>query len=101
MSAPPVVDLGDLDGTHGWVRTSGFVSWIDDVASHRPYQRVGLSDETTNGGYVVCTVWTDEIELEKGVGYWFGGVDDVWDEGEEIQLKLYESSWASEFWRPD
>lgn len=100
MSGLSHVDLGDLDGTHGWVKTKGFVSWIGDVASHRPYQRVGLSDNTTNG-YVVCTVWTDTIELEKGVGYWLGGVDDVWEDGEEVQLKLYDQSWANEFWRPD
>lgn len=101
MSGPPIVNLGDLDGTHGWVQTSGFVNWIDDVASRRPNQRIGLSDDTTNGRFVVCTVWTDEIKLEKGVGYWLCGVDDVWEEGEEIQLKLYEQSWANEFWRPD
>jgi hypothetical protein len=100
MSGIPRVDLGDLDGTHGWVKTSGFVSWIDDVASHRPYQRVGLSDDTTDG-YVVCTVWTDEIEFDKGAGYHLGGVDDMWEDGNEIQLKLYESSWAREFWSRD
>jgi len=101
MSGPPMVDLGDLDGTHGWVTTKGFVSWIGNVSSHRPYQRVGLSDDSTGSGSVVCTVWTDDIELEERVGYWFGGVDDVWEDGEEIQLKLYDQSWANEFWRPE
>lgn len=100
MSGPPTVDLGDLDGTNGWVETKGFVSWVDNVASHQPRQRVGLSDDTTDG-YVVCTVWTDDIELEERVGYWFGGVDDVWEAGEEIQLKLNGSSWANEFWSPE
>lgn len=85
----------------GWVKTRGFVSWIGDVASDRPYQRVGLSDDTTKGSSVVCTVWTDDIDLEKRVGYYFGGVDDVWEDREEIQLKLIENSWANEFWRPD
>lgn len=98
MSGPPSVDLGDLDGTQGWVETSGFVNWVEDVNSHQPRQRVKLGDDTTREG-VVCTVWTADIELEEGVGYYFGGVDDTWDDGEEIQLKLYDQSWANEFWR--
>ena len=52
-------------------------------------------------GEVVCTVWTDEVTLEKRVGYTFVGVDDVWAGGNEIQLKVYKSDWPSEFWRPE
>ena len=101
MSRIPFIKLGELNGTHGWVKTKGFVNWIDDVATHKPYQRVGLGDNSTKGEHVVCTVWTDDIELEEGVGYWFGGVDDVWEAGDEIQLKLVRKSWANEFWRRD
>lgn len=100
MSSIPRVDLGDFDGTNGFVRTSGFVNWIDDVSTRKPFQRVGLGAESVDG-YVVCTVWTDDIDLEKGVGYRFGGVDGVWDAGGEVQLKLGDSSWAEEFWRPE
>ncbi len=98
MSGSSFVELGDLDGTRGWVKTKGFVNWIEDVASHRPYQRVKLGDDTTREG-VVCTVWTDEIELEEGVGYYLGGLDDTYEKREEVQLKLFEKSWADEFWR--
>jgi len=63
MSGLPFVELGDLDGTHGWVKTKGFVNWTEDVDSHQPRQRVKLGDDTTREG-VVCTVWTDDIELE-------------------------------------
>mgnify|MGYP000226300243 FL=1 len=98
MSGPPFVELGDLDGTHGWVRTKGFVNWIEDVASPQPYQRVALGDDTVSEP-VICTVWTEDIELEEGVGYYLGGVDDTYEKREEIQLKLYEKSWADEFWR--
>jgi hypothetical protein len=98
MSGPPFVELGDLDGTHGWIRTKGFVNWIEDVASHQPYQRVALGDDTASEP-VICTVWTEDIELEEGVGYYLGGVDDTYEKREEIQLKLYEKSWADEFWR--
>ncbi|WP_262181354.1 hypothetical protein [Haloarcula laminariae] len=98
MSGPPFMKLGDLDGTHGWVRTKGFVNWIEDVASHQPYQRVALGDDTVSEP-VICTVWTEDVELEEGVGYYLGGVDDTYEKREEIQLKLYEKSWADEFWR--
>lgn len=101
MSDIEFVELGDLDGTNGWIKTKGFVSWIGDVVSHRPYQRVGLSDGSTDGDTVVCTVWEDDIDLEKRVGYYFGGVDDVWEDAEEVQLKLIRNSWANEFWRPE
>lgn len=100
MSGPPFVELGDLDGTRGWVTTKGFVNWIEDVASHQPRQRVKLGDDTAREG-VICTVWTAEIELEEGVGYYFGGVDDTYEEREEIQLKLFDQSWANEFWRQE
>jgi len=100
MSGPPFEELGDLDGTHGWVRTKGFVCWIEDVATRRPYQRMYLGDDTTDEP-VVCTVWTDDIQLEEGVGYHLGGVDDTYDKREEVQLKLFDSSWANEFWRPE
>jgi|AntRauMinimDraft_4_1070384.scaffolds.fasta_scaffold01658_1 hypothetical protein len=98
MSGVRFVELGDLDGTNGWVKTKGFVNWTEDVASHQPYQRVRLGDDTTQEG-VVCTVWTDTIQLEEGVGYYLGGVDATYEKREEIQLKLFEKSWADEFWR--
>ena len=98
MSGLSFVELGDFDGTNGWVTTKGFVNWIEDVASHQPCQRVRISDDTTREP-VVCTVWTADIELEKGVGYYLGGVDGTYEKREEIQLKLYEKSWANEFWR--
>ena len=102
MSDIERLELGDLDGTNGWIMTSGFVNWIGDVASHRPYQRVGLGDESTDDGTIVCTVWDGDIEqLEKGSGYYFGGVDDVWEDAEEVQLKLIKNSWVNQFWPPD
>lgn len=100
MSSIPTVTLGELDGSDRFVKTTGFVNWIEDVSTYKPYQRVGLGDGSVDG-HVVCTVWTKDIELEEGVGYRFGGVDDVWEDGNEIQLKLYNRCWADEFWRRD
>ena len=71
MSDIPFVELGDLNGTHGFVKTKGFVNWVEDVASHQPRQRVRLGDDSTTGTGVVCTVFNDDIELETGVGYYF------------------------------
>ncbi len=99
MSGLPYVELGDLDGTHGLIRTSGFVNWETDISTYKPFQRVGIGDSSINPRSVVCTVWTPDIDLEVGVGYYFVGVDTVWEKGNEIQLKLYDRCRATEFWR--
>jgi hypothetical protein len=91
------VDLGDLDGTHGWIVTSGFVNWEEDVNSHMPRQRVRLGDESTSGKGVVCTVFEDDLILDEGCGYYFVGVDRTYDAREEVQLSLFENSKARKF----
>jgi hypothetical protein len=101
MSGIPYVELGSLNGTRGFVRTSGFVNWTEDVASHMPRQRVRLGDKTTSGKGVVCTVFTDEITLEEGCGYYFGGVDRIYDRYDEVQLTLGKKSWAEKFYDPN
>jgi len=60
---------------------------------------VKLGDDTTREG-VVCTVWTDDIELE-GSRLLLRGIDDTYEKREEIQLKLIDQSWVNEFWRRD
>lgn len=94
----PYVDLGDLDGTHGWVRTSGFVNWEEDISSHMPRQRVRIGDDSTDGAGAVCTVFTDDVDLEPGYGYYFIGVDRTYDAREEVQLSLVENSRAEKFY---
>ncbi|QRV16730.1 hypothetical protein JMJ58_07640 [Haloterrigena salifodinae] len=91
------VELGELDGTHGWIVTSGFVNWEEDVSSPMPRQRVRLGDESTTGNGVVCTVFNEDIDLEEGCGYYLVGKDRTYDAGEEIQLSLYENSSARKF----
>jgi len=92
------VDLGDLDGTHGWIVTSGFVNWEEDVANHMPRQRVRLGDESTSGRGVVCTVFNDDLVLDEGCGYYLVGKDRTYDQREEVQLSLYDSSTARKFY---
>jgi hypothetical protein len=92
------VDLGDLDGTHGWIVTSGFVNWEEDVANHMPRQRVRLGDESTSGRGVVCTVFNDDLVLDEGCGYYLVGEDRTYDPREEVQLSLYENSTARKFY---
>lgn len=98
MSGIDYVDLGDLDGTHGWIMTSGFVNWEEDVSSHMPRQRVRLGDDSTSGRGVVCTVFNEDLDLEEGCGYRFFGVDRTYDTREEVQLSLFDSSWIRKFY---
>lgn len=94
----PYVELGDLNGGHGWVQTSGFVAWAEEVASQQPYQRVRLADESTDEP-VVCTVWTeDAMTLEKGAGYRLTGCDATYEAYGEVQLKIGESSQIEQFY---
>ncbi|WP_434531911.1 hypothetical protein ACODNH_23565 (plasmid) [Haloarcula sp. NS06] len=93
----PYVDLDELDGTNGWVQTSGFVTWVEDVANHRPYQRLRLGDQDTSEP-VVCTVWTDDIALDEGAGYRLTGADATYDPYGEVQLKVGESSQIEQFY---
>lgn len=94
------VDLGDLNGGQGWVWTSAFVAWVEDLDSHVPYQRVRLSDDSADEP-VVCTVWTDDVRLEKGAGYHLTGADATYEEYDEIQLQVGESSEVKQFYPPD
>lgn len=93
----PYVDLDELDGTNGWVQTSGFVTWVEDVANHKPYQRLRLGDQDTSDP-VVCTVWTDDIALDEGAGYRLTGADATYDPYGEVQLQLGESSQIEQFY---
>jgi hypothetical protein len=98
MSGLDYIDLGELDGTHGWVVTSGFVNWEEDVTGHMPRQRVRLGDESTDGSGVVCTVFDDDLVLEEGCGYYFVGKDRTYDSRGEIQLSLFENSSIDKFY---
>lgn len=92
------VDLSDLDGTHGWIVTSGFVMWEEDVANHMPRQRVRLGDDSTTGNGVVCTVFDNDLVLEEGCGYYFVGKDRTYDQRDEVQLSLFENSSVRKFY---
>lgn len=63
-----------------------------------PRQRVRLGDDSTEGSGVVCTVFTDDVDLEAGCGYYFVGVDRTYDAREEVQLSLVENSRAEKFY---
>lgn len=91
------VELGDLDGTNGWVQTSGFVAWVEEVANHVPWQRVALTDDSTDDP-VICTIWTDDITLEKGGGYKLTGADRTYERYEEVQLQVGEKSQVEQFY---
>lgn len=98
MSGINFVELGELNGTHGWIMTSGFVNWEEDINSHMPRQRVRLGDDSTSGKGVVCTVFNGDLELETGCGYRFFGVDRTYGKQKEVQLSLFDSSWIRKFY---
>lgn len=98
MSDLDYVDLCDLDGTHGWIVTSGFVNWEEDVNNHMPRQRVRLGDKSTGDNGVVCTVFNDDLDLETGCGYYLVGKDRTYDARGEVQLSLFENSSVRKFY---
>lgn len=100
MSGPPFVTLDEFDGSQGFVKTKGFVNWEIDLRSHKPRQKVMLGDNEV-GTMRPCVVYAEDIHLEKGCGYTFGGIDRVYEPGEEIQLYLSENSWADKFYDPN
>lgn len=100
MSRPEFITLDEFDGTHGYVQTKGFVNWIIDLPCHKPRQKVILGDSSLGDVKRPCVVASDDIYLEKGCGYRFGGVDYVYEDREEIQLYLGDSGWARKFYDP-
>lgn len=98
MSDLDYVPLEDLDGTHGWIVTSGFVNWEEDVSSHMPRQRVRLGDDSTSGNGVVCTVFDDDLVLDEGCGYYLVGKDRTYEAREEVQLSLFDGSSVRKFY---
>ena len=82
--------------------TSGFVTHIQDVANYQPRQRLGLGgDSLGNNEKLVCTVFTDDIHLEKGCGYKINGYGSVWEDGDEVQSKLFDNGWVDKTYDPD
>jgi hypothetical protein len=49
---------------------------------------VVLGDSERGNVLLSCVVYAEDIALEKGYGYRFGGIDFVYENGEQIQLYL-------------
>ena len=82
------------------MRTKGFVNWIVDLPCHQPRQKVMLGDSERGDVLLPCVVYAEDIVLEKGYGYRFGGIDFVYENGEQIQLYLGNGAWADEIYDP-
>lgn len=100
MSGPPFITIDEFDGTQGYVKTKGFVNRIIDLPCHQPRQKVVLGDSSLGDVQRPCVVYADDISLEKGCGYVFGGIDYAYEDSDEIQLCLGDSGWASKFYDP-
>jgi hypothetical protein len=101
MSSPPFLHIDEFDGTDRFVRTRAFVNYTIDLNSHTPNQKVMLGNRGRGDIQIPCVVFNAHITLEEGCGYEFGGLDNQWDAGEEIQLKLHKRSWANKFYDPN
>lgn len=100
MSGIEFVPIDEFDGTNGFVRTKGFVDRVIELPCHQPRQKVILGDSELGAVDRPCVVYTKDISLEKGCGYFFGGVDHAYEDGDEIQLCLGTKSWADKFYDP-
>lgn len=101
MSGPPFIHIDEFDGTHGYVKTRAFVNYTIELRSHEPHQKVVLGNSDRGDVERPCVVFNDDITLDEGCGYVFGGFDNQWDDGEEIQLKLSEGAWIRKIYDPD
>ena len=100
MSSIPFISIDEFDGTNGYVKTKAFVNREIDLSAHKPRQKVLLGDSEVGDVQRPCVVYADDITLEQGCGYIFGGIDYEWEDGEEIQLCLGDSGWARKFYDP-
>jgi hypothetical protein len=100
MSSIEFITIDEFDGTHGYVKTKGFVDRVIDLPCHKPRQKVVLGDSSLGDVERPCVVYAEDISLKKGCGYVFGGIDYVYENGEEIQLCLGDSGWANKFYDP-
>ncbi|NHN41829.1 hypothetical protein G9C85_09325 [Halorubellus sp. JP-L1] len=100
MSDIPTIGIDEFDGTHGYVNTKAFVNYEIDIDAFQPRQKVMLGDSELGDVQRPCVVYSDDITLEEGCGYRFGGIDYAWDDGEEIQLCLGDNGWVDKFYDP-
>lgn len=92
-----LTDLADLSGSKDNVLVKALVTYIDDVASHVPYQRGLLRDRSMGPNDVrPFVVYDPEIRLEKGKVYILNGTDYPYEPREEIQLLLNEGAYVKE-----
>ena len=101
MSNPPFIHIDEFDGTNGYVKTKAFVNYTIDLDSHEPHQKVVLGNSDRGDVERPCVVFNDDITLDEGCGYVFGGYDNEWDDGEEVQLKLLDNGWVRKIYDPD
>ncbi len=101
MSSVPFITLEEFDGSQGYVKTKGFVNWEVDLRSHAPRQKVVLGDSELGDVQLPCVIYADDIDLEEGCGYIFGGFDYAYEKTEEIQLLLGTGSWIKKIYDPN
>lgn len=92
--------LNEMDGSGDNVFVIATVTYIQEVATHKPYQKGLLRDGTLNNDDVrPFVVYDPDIKLEKGTRYKLNGCDYAYDPLEEIQLLLGEDAYVEVYER--
>ncbi len=87
--------LNELDGSGDNVFVIATVTYIQEVAAHKPYQKGLLRDGTLGNDEVrPFVVYDPDIKLEKGTRYKLNGYDHAYERFEEIQLLLGEDAYV-------
>lgn len=91
-----VTQLTDLNGSGDNVLVKARVTYIQDLDTHKPYQKGLLLDWSMSNDEVrPFVVYDPEIRLDKGKVYLLNGTDYEY-QSKEIQLLLGENSYCEE-----
>lgn len=85
----PEKDLAEVDGTGEYVVVTAWVNHIEDVSTHKPYQKGILGDDSVwNKKPRKFVVWDSDLRLEKGNKYRIFGRERVYEDLNEIQISI-------------
>lgn len=88
-SSVPEKELADLRGTDDYVVVTAWVTHVQDLNAHKPYQKGILGDDSSwNIDARKFVVWDPDLTLEKGNCYRIFGRERTYERFDEIQLQI-------------
>lgn len=89
--------LKEMNGSGDNVFVIAIVTHIQELSSHKPYQKGLLRDGTLASSEVrPFVVYDPDIKLEKGTRYKLNGFDHPYEPFDEIQLLLGKDAYVEE-----